>query len=72
MKTENKLGTNSKNKESICYSSVIPRHKASKRRKNKGKKFCNFFKSSSPSDKTYAVNRKTILKIIVTLPMPKN
>ena len=51
-KTEDNFESNCKNKGIVCYSCDTPGHKASKCRKNKGLKFCNFCKSSSHNDKT--------------------
>ena len=51
MKTENTFGTNSKNKEIICYYCGIPGDTACKCCKNKGKK-CNFCESSLQINKT--------------------
>ena len=64
MKTENTFGTNSKNKEIICYCG-IPGDTACKCCKNNGKK-CNFCESSLQINKTtLQIERQNRLAILL-------
>ena len=68
MKTENTFGTNTKNKEIICYSCGIPGHKASECRKKQTKEILLTFENPLQTTIRLVVNQKTKLKLLM---MPK-